>query len=421
MSLSLYYIPPGSGLELRKAQQETERLLLAIGNLKDRMPDQKSVEEMEKLMRELEAQVKALQGRVNILTSENEGLRGQVNQLTAEKDHLRTQVNQLTAEKQQLQTQVDQLMTEKQQLVARNQELETKNKELIAANEELTNRLNRRRPFLLVARTADFSQDVDVMVKYKTTSEESGPVPDKMFTAWLNGEFDVINQIRAAYLSGRGIALNMVTEVAGGATLKAYVRLATVSTRRAATEINSALFGNTAGMPPTRLPKVTLTPERFWIFLGTIRLNDNYEPVFQEATAEERDAEWKALTSSTPPPTPTPTPTPTEAERAAAEAQRAKYEAQRIKIQEARKKFTKLMQIPLDDAGKNDAEILQLADEILKDLPPRDFMYREVQSRRDRVLEMKARREGRTPPPNNRTSPPSPPARQPAPAPSLTP
>lgn len=57
-----YYIPPGSGLELRKAQEETERLLLAIGNLKDRMPDQKSVEEMEKLMRELEARVKALQG-----------------------------------------------------------------------------------------------------------------------------------------------------------------------------------------------------------------------------------------------------------------------------------------------------------------------------------------------------------------------
>ena len=42
----------------------------------------------------------------------------------------------------------------------------------------------------------------------------------------------------------------------------------------------------------------------------------------------------------------------------------------------------KLMRIPLDDSGKNDAEILQLTEEILRDLPPNDGLRREAQFRR---------------------------------------
>ena len=104
-----YYIPPGSGLELRKAQKETDRLLVLIEKFKDKLPDQKSIEEMEKLMRELEAQIKVLQGRVNILTAEKEELQGRIDQLEAENEKLRAQVTQLTAEKDQLQGQVNQL------------------------------------------------------------------------------------------------------------------------------------------------------------------------------------------------------------------------------------------------------------------------------------------------------------------------
>ena len=420
-----YYIPPGSGLELRKAQKETDRLLVLIEKFKDKLPDQTSIEEMEKLMRELEAQIKVLQGRVNILTAEKEELQARVDQLAKENEQLRAQVNQLTAEKDQLQGQVNQLTAEKQQLLAekqqladRNEKLEAKNKELVATNEELTRRLNRKNPFLIVARTAELGQDVDVMVKYKAASEEASPAPDKMLLAWLNGEFDGFNEIRAAFLSGRGMALGMVTEVPPGAPLKTYVRLANGPTRRAPTEINSALFRNTAGLPPTRLPKVTLTPERFWMLLGTITLNDNYEPIFTEATAEEREAEWAALTPEQPgptlgPPAPSATPTPPSEEslKAAAEA--------RAKRQEVGKKFGQLLRLQHKmDSDEGAAEILPLADELIKTLPPGDFMRREAENMREHTLALKARREREQPPrqPGPTLGPP-PPSAQPAPSP----
>ena len=414
-----YYIPPGSGLELRKAQKETDRLLVLIEQFKDKLPDQKSIEEMEKLMRELEAQIKTLQGRVNILTAEKEELQGRVDQLEAENEKLRAQVTQLTAEKDHLQEQVNQLTAEKQQLLAekqqladRNEKLEAKNKELVATNEELTRRLNRKNPFLLVARTAELGQDVDVMVKYKSTSEAAGPALDEMLAAWFNGQFDGFNQIRGAFLFGRGIGLGMVTEVAREGTLKTYVRLANIPTRRATAEINSALFRNTAGMEPTRLPKVTLTPERFWVLLGTITFNDNYEPAFKEATAAEREAEWAAFNGSKPgptlgPPAPSASPPPTpsaESLKAAAEARAARLEFG--------KKFGRLLRLQNKmDTDEGEAEIIPLADELIKALPPGNFMRREAENMREQTLALKARRE------NNQ------PQRQPAPttAPSLSP
>jgi hypothetical protein len=171
--------------------------------------------------------------------------------------------------------------------------------------------------------------------------------------------------------------------------------------------------------PAVRLPKVTLYPERYWLLLGTLAIDQNGLPAFKEATEAEREAAWKTLTNAPPPPTPTPTPPPTAEERAKAEAARAKYEADRVKLQETMKKVSTLMRLPIDDSGKNDAEVLRLTEELLRDLPPRNGLRREVQFRRDRVLEMKARRGEATPSP----IPLSPPPRQPAPVPvpSLTP
>ena len=129
--------------------------MLLIEKFKDRMPDQKSVEEMEKLMRELEAQVKALQGRVNILTAEKEELQKRVDQLGAENEQLKTQVAQLTSEKEALQAQAEQLAAEKQQLAEQNQLLQAKNQELAQENGNLKAQLQQKRPLMLMARAED--------------------------------------------------------------------------------------------------------------------------------------------------------------------------------------------------------------------------------------------------------------------------
>jgi uncharacterized protein YoxC len=414
-----YYIPPGSGLELRKAQEETERLLLAIGNLKERMPDQKSIEEMEKLLRELEAQVKALQGRVNILTVKNEELREQIGQLTAAKEQLQAQVNQLAAEKEQLQGQVNQLTAEKQQLQVTNQQLQAKNEELAKANNELARRLQERKPFTLLARADEILQTIEIILMNKTASEKAGQNFAPNFNAWLSGKLDVFNQVQAGLLFGRGIATGMVADVPLGTQYKIYMRLANVPDRRQSTVIDSALFGNEMQQPPTRLPKVTLSPERFWTLLGTITIDPSYRPIFKEATAQERDAEWQAMTTSTPPPTPTPRPTlapPSAAELEAAAATRAKR-------QEFSKKFHRLMELTHQQPSEsNDAQILTLSEELLKELPPKDGMRRQVESTRERFLAEKSRRRtGVQQPPGATPAPSPPPRRQLSPVPSPTP
>jgi uncharacterized protein YoxC len=418
-----YYIPPGKARDLRKSQEETDKLMRDLEKMKERLPDQKSIKEMEEMLQRLEAQVKALQGQVNILTAEKEELQGRVNQLAAEKKQLQGQVSQLTADKQSLQGQVSQLTAEKQQLqleeqrlADRNQQLTTSNNELIAANKELTGRLAQRQPFVVLARASETGQNIDVLLTDKMGDQEG---PNPMFDAWVGGKFDILNELRTALFFGRGMALGMMIEAPVERQFKAYLRLANEANRRENTAIDSALFQAAVGVgTPTRLPEVILTKERFWTLVGTITIDQNYRPIFKEATTEERDAEWKTLTNSTPPPTPTPTPPPSAAERAAAEAARAKFEAERVKKQEVHKKFSQLMRIPFDDSGKNDAEILRLTEELLKEMPPREGLRREVQFRRDRVLEMKARREGRpqpSPSPNENVSPLPP---QPGPAPS---
>ena len=419
-----YYIPPGKARDLRKSQEETDKLMRDLEKMKERLPNQKSIEEMEELLKRLEAQVKALQGQVNILTADKEQLQGRVNQLVAEKEQLQGRVSQLTADKQSLQGQVSQLTAEKQQLqleeqriTDQNHQLTTRNNELIAANEELTGRLAQRQPFAVLARASETGQNIDVLLTDKMGDQKA---PNPMFDAWLSGKFDILNEPRTALFFGRGVALGMMIEAPMGRQFKAYLRLANGASRHENTAIDSALFQAAVGVgTPTRLPKVILTPDRFWTLLGTITIDQNYRPIFKEATTEERDAEWKTLTNRTPPPTPTPTPPPSAAERAAAEAARARFEAERVKRQEVHKKFSQLMRIPLDDSGKYDAEILQLTEELLKEIPPREGLRREVQFRRDRVLEMKARREGRPPPspvPNEKVSP-QPPAPMPAPRP----
>lgn len=375
-----YYKPPGSEKDLREAQAETQRLLRDLEKMKDRMSDPKSIAEMEELIRRLEARVKALQGQVNILSAEKEQLQGEVKQLTAEK----------------------------QELQEANQRLTATNKDLAAANQKLAILLAQKKPFVVLARAYEMSQNLDLIAMDKTASEKKVQGPHPAFNAWLSGEFGIFNRVRVAFLSGTGTSIGVVTDVPIGTQYKLYVRLANDPAARRSTAIDSALFADEREGPPTRLSKVTLSPERFWTVLGTITIEGDNRPTFKEATAEERDAEWKALTNSTPPPTPTPRPTPTSAEREAAAAARARR-------QEFGKKFNRLLGLRQLDSGANDAEILALTEELIKELPPGDSLRRHVESIREQTLAQKARREGEQPPQPQRQQ--QPPAPMPAPTP----
>ena len=346
-----------------------------LEKMKERLPDQKSIDEMEALLRRLEAQVKALQGQVNILTAEKEELQRQTTQLTAEKNEL-TQQNQL---------------------------LRAKNDELGKENGQLKAQLAQKQPLTFIARADDAAQSIDLVTMTKTQVENS---PNSMFQGWLDGQFDSFRELPLALLRTRGIALAVISERPPGAEWKLYIRFTSPAAIQRATVVQCTMFGDFRIDAPSKIGRATLEPGRPWALLGTLLIDKNFRPSFQEATAGERDAEWLRLTGTTPTPTPSPSPTPTDAERAAAEKSRAAYEAMRRKLQETHKKVSRLMQLPPDESGKNDAEVLQLTEEILKDLPARDGLRREVQFRRDRVLERKARRESQSPPPNNRVSPP---------------
>ncbi len=300
-----YYIPPGKSRDLRKSQEETEKLMHDLEQMKTQMRDQKSVEEMEALMRRLEAQVKALQGQLNILTAQNEELQKQVEKLTAEKA---------------------QLAQEKAQLAQQKEALRAENEQLKESNKKLQALLQAKKPFTIIAKADDSSQGLDTVL-FKSEIVEKGPAP--VFKSWLSGDYDNLHTVRNAFLYGSGLGFFVSTDSPPGSEAKIFVRLTNRPDSRRATTIGGVIVGDETWNAPVRLPKVTLDPERFWILLGTMSLDQNSRPHFQEATAAERDAAWQTLTETTPPPTPTPTPPPTEKERAAEAAQRAESEAKR--------------------------------------------------------------------------------------------
>ncbi len=341
-----YYIPPGSGLELRKAQEETNRLLAAVGNMKERLPDQKSVEEMEALMRQLEAQVKSLQGRLNILTAENGDLRARVKKMAADYEDLLGEANELKADKLLL-AQV-------------NNELHAKNKTLKNANEKLTQSFNEKRTFAVIARDAGGFRDVRLLIIAKSAGEQ-GEKLKVGFKDWLTGRPDALDAYRD-FLSRRGVAVRTSYRGKVGSQYSIYVLVSATPIDHGA-NIESLLYGALDEGLITRLPAVTLPPERSWALLGTVTIDENYTPVFKEASPAERDAEWIALTGNTPPATPSPTLTPPPPDslfKGSAEAL--------AKEKEIEAKFARLGGLRVSESGKDDAEILSLTDELIKAL-----------------------------------------------------
>ncbi len=349
-----YYIPPGSGLELRKAQNETDRLLKELSNLKERMPDQKSVQEMEELMRQLEAQVKALQGHVNILT----------------------------AEKEELQTRLAQLNAEKEQLAQQSQALQVQNQNLAQENQNLKTRLQAKKPFTIIARADELGQRLDVIL-FRPSQMEKNPNP--LFQEWANGKFDHMHTVRNAMLYARGIGFTMQEDSPANSEGLLFVRLMDEPEHRKATAVRGAIADDESLVPPIQLPQVTLYPERFWTLLGTVSIDQNSVVHFKAASEAERAAAWNRLTGSAAPATPTATPPPPRADHAAIEATRQT----RLELN---KKFSRLNQLH-PGTPADEAEILALTGELMKELPPNDGMRRAAESIRQRTLEEKSRRE----------------------------
>ncbi len=392
-----YYKPPGSAPDLKKAQEETQRLMRDLEKMTERLPDQKSIEEMEELLRRLEAQVKALQGQVNILTAEKEELERRVTQLSADNELLKTTAARLQGEKEQLQARVNQLTAEKQELMA-------KNLELTAAYDKLLKQFQLTRIFSVVARAENSSSNIEMLFSFTAESQKVGT--HSGFNDWLRGSYDPGNPFRD-FLFGRGTAVQEKYFGTVGTQHFIYLKNAASPERREVTVIDSALMSDFHLV--SRLPRVTLTPERYWALLGTITIDQTNVPIFKEATAAERDAEWTAVTNSSPPPTPTPTPPPSaESLKAAAEAR-----AQRKEFSD---KFRRLIRLENSNSGEDKTEILKFSDELLKELPPGDPMRRHVESIREHALALKSQKE-REQQPQSGPAPSVAPSRQPPPRP----
>lgn len=400
-----YYKPPGSAKDLKKAQEETQKLMGDLDKMKERLPDQKSIEEMEELLRRLEAQIKVLQGQVNILSAEkeelarriiqilaeNEQLKGQIAPLQAEIEQLKSQLRQLTSENELLTKAVAQVQAEKKQLEEANQQLAAKARELDAANEQLRKQFQVTRIVSVIAR-ADRSSDIDILF---TSHPERQDKDHSGFKDWLSrGERD--DHLRD-FLYSRGTAIKAKYFGPAGTQHVVYLRNAVGPDERETTVIDSSLMSDYDRLI-VRLPRVTVTKERFWTLFGTITIGDGPDPVFKEATAAERDSEWEAVTATTPPPTPTPTPTPTPLSA----EEIARRREQGAQAREAHLKFSKLMRLR-QGTEADEAEMLKLADELLKELPPGDLKRRHVEGIREQALALKARREG-TPSPSPQTS-----------------
>ncbi len=408
-----YYIPPGSGLELRKAQKETDRLLVLIEKFKDKLPDQKSIEEMEKLMRELEAQIKTLQGRVNILTAEKEELQGRVDQLAKENEQFQSQVNQLAADNELLKKAVAQTVAEKKALAAANEELKTKNDALTIANQRATLLLKRRQAFVAAVHSTDF---LDLALIDEPNDDKAHPGVKEAVAAWLKG--DRQTSALHSFLSVSGTSVELRPEMHPEIRQKVYVKMVNPSGRRGDVEVTGAIFIAGQFENVLRFPKVMLSPERSWLFLGTLMIDENITPTFMVATEAERDAESLSQAGSEPGPMlgppvpgePSPPPGPTPASKTpSSEASLKAAAEERAKNKAVRDKFTRLLHLRPSDSGENDAEVLSLADELIKELPPGSMMRRQAEDMREHALQSQRRRglesprpsssQGTTPPP----------------------
>jgi predicted metal-dependent enzyme (double-stranded beta helix superfamily) len=291
-----YYRPAQNAAQVQEQRARTEQLMREIEKLKEKLSDPSAAEDLEELLRQLQAQIQALQGQVNQLTGENE---------------------QLRADKQQLSVQNQQLRGEHEQLNEENRQLKA------------------RSPFVVFVQS-DVQQDLDLYLDDVTAATSKGeknppfdPGREHHATFWP-GDLSV-------YAPGRGVSTWMVRDTPAGSRFKIYAKVQPLSVFTAPAHVDGIVMGS--GFSTIPLPKITLTTSRSWALIGILSCAEPGKVTFVEATEAERDAEWRALGKSTVSPTVTGTPgtsaTPTERERLQRERERLRREAEENRRQQS--------------------------------------------------------------------------------------
>jgi hypothetical protein len=261
-----YYKPPGSG-GLREQQQATDDLFKDIDRLQNGdLSDPNKIEELKKKLQELEAQVKQLQGQVNSYAAENEELK------------------------------------------KNNDALQKKNDDLQAANDKKDKTLKQKKPFLVVTSASNFNQDIDLYLRDDMVSDTTGkpangpldPVKPRNFSNWASDQM--------AFVPNHGVTVWVTSDAPADAHFKVYLKLASDANTRVPTLLQTVVFGDFGKTNNFTLPNVTLTPERYWMLVGTVVVDADNKLTFKEATAAEREAEWTELMKNVKTPTPVPSP-----------------------------------------------------------------------------------------------------------------
>jgi hypothetical protein len=244
-----YYKPPATEEDLRKERADTDELVKEMEKLKEATKDSAFAQQMQSLVDKLQEQIKQMQGQVN-------------------------------------------------QYAAQNQQLQAANDSLTKTIQEQQRSLDQRRPFMTVVATNP-SQDVNLYLwddslggNKKASAPLFDPTQARQWPAWTG---DTLSWLH-------GTSTWLVRDSPPNIHYKVYVKLTSDPVARATTAIDGVIVGeNTKWV--IDLPKVTLTPERFWTLLGTITGEAEGKASFKVATPEERDAEWTRLSKgATPPP-----------------------------------------------------------------------------------------------------------------------
>ncbi|MDQ6913113.1 MAG: hypothetical protein M3128_09600 [Verrucomicrobiota bacterium] len=289
-----YYVGGKGGKDRVEREKEIEVIIAKIEQYRLTLNlSGGQAEDLRKLLEELEAKIKGLEGQLNQSAYENQQLKNQVDQLTDTSQRLTSENKQLTAENDSLKIEND--------LLKKNQGQTT------------------QKPWVMLASSADDTQDIaffpqDIAV---------GGVTEKAKLA--NPEFDPNLSVRewendvALYVPTHGVSF-WIREPVAKSSYRVFLRYRPQTVNRGvflftmpqrATRVNVSFFGNFE--PEAKATRVELSPEHPWGLAGTINVDEKGKLSFVEASQAERDETWAKVTREHPTPTPTATPTATPA------------------------------------------------------------------------------------------------------------